>query len=156
MTDDLKDRYQFYIMNPRHTRGVEYSLWIQADDREYPILSSNTGGFATFASRDSDVGDGIEPTDEFLTLLSVACHEALSAIPHLYWDDSREFALDYMDTAESVYDGKVRRYEAWAAEVLAQQFTMGDELIPELEPLAQHAASYSEFDLPILHGDGDE
>jgi len=143
---DIKDKYRFYIMNPEHTNGVEYSLWVREDGYEYPVVSSNTGGFTTFNSREETVGDGIKPTDEFCELVGLATHESLCFMPNIYWGDNEHF----MRTVDIVYDGKMRQYEAWAAEVLAQQFVMSEDLIPELKPLAEHASTYTEWDIPIL------
>lgn len=148
---DIQERYSFHIMNPEKTKGVEYSLWIQEDGAEYPVVSSNTGGFTTFNSKSKTVGDGIEPTDEFCELVGLTTHESLCFMPNVYWSEG---AKDFLNTAEMVYDGKVRGYEVWAAKILAQQFVMGDELIPELKPLAEHVSSYTEWDIPVLEKDG--
>jgi len=66
---ELQDRYAFYIMNPAHEPGAEYSLWIREGDVEYPVVNSNTGGFVTFNSRFDEIGDAIELTEEFFYLI---------------------------------------------------------------------------------------
>jgi hypothetical protein len=144
----LQDRYRFYIMNPPHQRGVEYSLWMQEEGYEWPILSSNTGGFATFLSREKTVGDGIEPTEEFLNLLGLAFHEAMCFMPDIYFRDDH-FERRYM----SIYDDKPREYEVWAAQVLLNWMVTGEKLIPEFEPLARWAGKHTEFGVPVLDGD---
>lgn len=144
---ELKDTYRFYVLNPAHTPGVSYSLWVQEGGREHPIMQSNTGGFTTFNSKDTDVGDGIEPTDEFLRLVGCGFHEAMAFMPHLYMEQQ------FSESVEMWYDGKPREYEVWAAANLIQQFTMGERLFPELEPLAKFADRHSEFDLPVLHNE---
>lgn len=148
--EDLQDRYRFYIMNPRTTEGVEYSLWIQEEEYEYQILSSNTGGFEVFSSRYKDVGDGIEPTEEFFLLLGRATHEAMCYTPGTYFN-SHVFETDHFErTAQSIYDGKVREYEAYAACVLSHHFTAGEQWIPEFEPMIRWADQFTEFDIPLL------
>ncbi len=82
--DELRERYRFYIMNPQYQNGVEYSLWVQEDEFEYPVMCSNTGGFVTFNSRHKTVGDGIKPTEEFVDLLGLAFHEAMCFTPRRF------------------------------------------------------------------------
>lgn len=152
----LQDRYRFYIMNPRYTEGAEFSLWIQEDDYEYPVLSSNTGGFATFSSRSKTVGDGIEPTEAFLNLVGLGFHEAMCFVPEIYFRGDH-FERRYL----SLYDGKPRTYEVWAASVLIDWLATGRQEIPEFEPLAHWAGAHSKFGVPALGeepapGDRDE
>jgi hypothetical protein len=155
----LQERYAFYIMNPDQTKGVEYSFWIREGEYEYPILSSNTGGFATFTSRHDSVGDHIKPTVEFLSLVGYGVHEAMSFMPDLYFQTSSIPSMSgsnhFKRTVERTYDGKEREYEVWTAELLIQQFTMSEGLVvPELRPLAVWASKHTEFGVPAL-SDGD-
>lgn len=143
---ELSEKFRFYIMNPAHSKGVEYSMWVVDGEYEYPVMSSNTGGFVTFNSRHDTVGDHLEPTDEFLDLVGMAFHEAMSFMPPVYFQNGR-----FHDTAESVYDGAPRKYELWAAGTLVEYLsTPADEAIPELEPLAEWAGSFTEFDVPAF------
>ena len=148
--DELREQYRFYIMNPEHKQGVEYSLWIVEDEYEYPILSSNTGGFPTFNSREQTVGDGIKPTREFLRLVGVGAHEAMAFMPSIYG------RVQFQDTVESIYDGKRREYEAWAAHVIINWMTTGEQMIPEFRPLVEFAATHTEFGIPVLGEGNDE
>ena len=147
---ELQDRYRFYIMNPQYTEGVEYSLWIQEDDVEYPVLSSNTGGFPTFNSRSQTLGDGLEPTEEFLDLLGWGFHESQCFMPHIYFPDQ------FRETANMIYDGKPREYEAWAAHILIDWMNTPGTVIPELEPLAEGAGEWTEFSVPVLGDPADK
>jgi len=158
----LQDRYRFYIMNPKHTKGVEYSFWVREDEYEYPIISSNTGGFATFSSRHDSVGEHIKPTDEFLALVGYGTHEAMSFMPDIYFRESSIPGMDggshFEKSVKRTYDGKEREYELWTAELLIRQFTMSDDLVmPELKPLAVWASKHTEFGVPALSDqDNDE
>lgn len=154
---ELRGRYVFYIMNPPHTRGVEYSLWIREPERddtsdgdktgyEYPIMSSNTGGFTTFNSRHQTVGDGIRPSEEFFTLLGVGFHEAMCFMPHSYFE-GEHFETTYL----SIYADRPRLFEVWAAQVLITHFALGDEVIPELQELAKWSGSHTEFGVSALN-----
>lgn len=147
---DLRDRYTFYIMNPPSERGVEYSLWIREADAdgtryEFPIMSSNTGGFTTFHSRHETVGDGIRPSEEFFTLLGLGFHEAMCFMPHSYFQGGQ-----FETTYRSIYDERPRYFEVWAAQILISNFALADEVIPELEPLAEWAGSHTKFGVPAL------
>lgn len=141
----LQRRYRFYVMNPAHSQGVEYSLYFHDGESEWPILSSNTGGFVTFNSRLTSVGDGLEPTDEFFTLVGLGFHEAMCFMPDIYLRDDH-FERRYM----SIYDEKPREYEVWAAHVLIDWLATGEQEIPEFEPLAKWASEHSEFGVPVL------
>jgi len=145
---ELQDKYRFYILNPAYQKGAEYSLWMQEDDYEWPILSSNTGGFVTFNSRHKTVGEGIQPTEEFLNLLGLAFHEAMCFMPDIYFENGH-FRRRYL----SIYDDRSREYEVWAAHVLLNWMITGEQEIPEFEPLVQWAEQHSKFDVPVL---GDE
>lgn len=146
--EQLKEKYSFFINNPSSENGVEYSLFISTDDgKEYPILSSNTGGFITIYSHHDDFGDPIELSTEFFRLLRWATHEALSFMPNLYFERHED---EFYELAEDIYDGKEREFEVWLAYVLASQFTMGETLSEELRPLAEYTDEFTEFDVPIL------
>ena len=145
MRSDLRDRYRFYITNPAYTKGVSYSLWIQEDDCEYPILHSNTGGFTSFNSREKTVGNGIEPTEEFLDLLGIGFHEAMCFMPDSYFGGGR-----FEESYTSLYGGKPRHYEVWAAHAILKHIILNEEIIIELEPLAQWAGEHTEFSVPAL------
>jgi len=150
--DRLKERYAFYVMNPRHTKGVEYSLWVRTDGGdEYPILSSNTGGFATFNSRHDEVGDALEPTEQFLDLVGMAFHEAMVYGPAPFFRQMR-----FRDTANRIYNDAPREYEVWVGNVLVDWMCSEGEMIEELRPLCEWAASFSEFGMPRLEGGGDD
>lgn len=154
----LKNRHRFYIMNPAYTRGQEYSLWIRQSDGgetyEYPVMSSNTGGFVTFNSRHTGVGDGIEPTDEFLDALGICLHEALCFMPDMYFRNGDE--SQFIKTGYSIYDDAPREYELWAVQILVDWMcrSNGDN-IPELEPLVEWAASFTEMPVPRMGTDAD-
>lgn len=143
---ELQDLYTFFISNPAHTNGVNYTFWIDQGGYEFPVISSNTGGFATFNSESKEVGDGLEPTEEFFELVAYSTHEAMAFTPPTYFQSDRKF----LDLADNMYDGKVRDYEAWTANVIAHRLTMPGECIPELEPLAQWANHHTDFGIPFL------
>jgi hypothetical protein len=143
--EELQWRYQFYILNPARQPGVEYTFHVQEGGFEYPVMSSNTGGFTTFNSRHKSVGNGIRPTKEFLSLVGFGFHEAMCFMPDIYFRD------DHFDRrVQSIYDGKPREYEVWAAQVLIHEFVAGDMLAPEIEPLAEWAGTHTEFGVPVL------
>jgi len=146
----LKDRYRFYIMNPSHSRGVEYSLWVTGEEGEFPVVNSNTGGFVTFNSRSEEVGDALELSDEFYTLLGVGFHEMMCFTPPTY------FETRFEESYESIYDGKAREHEVWLAHILLDWMAAGEQVIPELRPLAEWANKHTEFGCPVLGGDGDD
>lgn len=148
---DLQGRYQFYVMNPAYEKGVNYSLWVQEDDYEYPVMNSNSGGFVTFNSRHKTIGDGIVPTEEFLSLVGYGFHEAMCFMPPIYFQDD-----DFERLYQNIYDGKPREYEVWAAHVLVRYFTGSGELMPELEPLAEWANKHTKFGMPILGEEADQ
>lgn len=148
---DLQARYEFYIMNPAQEPGVEYSLWVHEDGHEYPVMSSNTGGFVTFNTRHDIVGDGIEPTEEFLTLVGYGFHEAMCFMPDLYFRDDH-----YQNTVNRIYNGQERGHEVWAAAQLISWMAAGDQMIPELRPLVEWAGQHTEFGVPVLGGDDGE
>ena len=148
--EELRERYRFYVLNPSYTKGVNYSLWIQEGGDEYPVINSNSGGFTTFNSRSKDIGDGLKPTPEFLSVVGFGAHEAMCFMPDIY------FRGDHFERLyNGVYDDKPREYEVWAAHVIVHWITLGDQLFPELEPLARWADKHTEFGIPIL-AKGDE
>lgn len=140
----LREKYRFYIMNPAAKRGVEYSLWVREDGYEYPALTSNTGGFPTFCSRSTTIGDGIQPTEPFLDLVAYGTHEALSFMPSVYFESHGD---KFHDLAESLYDGKIREYEVWAAQILIRWMTLGETQMPEVDPLVAWADKHTEFNV---------
>lgn len=161
--DDLQDQYRFSILNPAQVPGQSYSLWYRYDDDDEQLaLNSETIGRATFYSRDNDIGEAIEPTEEFLTLVWMATHEAMCHTPLSYFsegpiigDPDIDYSSHFEKTAYGVYDDKPREYEVWAAQVLSDYFlTAKNTVTPELRPLAQWADKHTEFQVPALHGDG--
>lgn len=148
--EEIQERYRFYILNPAWIRGVEYSLWIQEDDVEFPVLSSNTGGFPTFNSRDTTIGQGIKPTREFASLVAYGAHEAMCFMPSIYFREDH-----FKRLYNNIYDEKTREYEVWAAQVIVDWMLTDDQLIPELEPLARWADRHTEFGIPILGDDSE-
>lgn len=146
----LQGQYRFYILNPASTEGVNYSLWVLDGDHEYPVMQSNTGGFVTFNSKDRSIGNGLQPTAEFLELVGVGFHEAMCFTPRLYFEGDH-----FERTVDMVYDGAERDYEVWAAAHLIREFALGSMLAPELEPLAEWAGWQTEFGVPVL-ADGDQ
>jgi hypothetical protein len=151
LRSELQDKYRFYIMNPPYKKGVEYSLWMQEDDYEWPILSSNTGGFVTFSSRHKTVGEEIQPTEEFLNLLGLAFHEAMCFMPDIYFENDH-FERRYL----SIYDDRPREHEVWAAHVLLNWMLTGRQEIPEFELLARWAGKHTKFGVPVLGDDETE
>lgn len=167
----LQTIYRLFVSNPPHTPGVCYSLWYRDDAGEYPILVSNTGGFPLWLSRSTAIGDGLEPTSEFLSVIGVGFHEAMCMTPPLYFDPPSdpedagpmaEWAADsvplsFARTVETAYDGTPREYEVWVASRVLPHITLGDVAMPELKPLAEWAGKHSEFGVPMLAGlDGGE
>lgn len=142
----LQENYRFYVMNPEHTRGVEYSLWICTENGEYPIISSNTGGFPSFYSRSPDVGDGLEPTDAFLDAVWMGAHEAMSFTPTTYFEGDY-----FQQTLDVAYDGKPREYEGWVTATLVDwMVNPNDEPILELKPFVRWADAHTEFEIPMM------
>lgn len=146
----LQEIYTFEIQNPDWTENYGYSMWVRNDGYEYPILTSASLGQATFLTRETEVGNSIEPTPEFLSLVGYGFHEACSFTPHVYFSDRFE------ETVDRAYDGKPRAYEVWAASQIISRLFRKDDYIPELEPLAQWADKHTEFECPFLGGDPDE
>lgn len=150
----LSQRYAFYITNPAGIEGYEYALWYtHPDGDEFPFLQSATLGWPVFASRDTDVGDGYEPTEDFFNLIAYAVHEAMSFTPVSYW----EHQLDKFERlADEMYDGKRRHYEYWAAFHISRRMTLAPDCCPEARPLALWANQHTDFGVPILSGYNDD
>lgn len=146
--NEIQNTYRFFIANPHHTPGVNYSFWIRDDNMDFPVIESNTGGFTTFNSRDTGIGDGIEPTREFIDLVGIGFHEAMCFTPATYFaNDSDHFHT----TVDMVYDGSVREYEAWCASELVKHMVIGNNTsIPELAPLYVWSDIHTEFGCPAL------
>jgi len=141
----LKDQYQLYIQNPSSHQGVSFSLWYQTPDYEYPVLNSNSGNFPVFSSRHKTFGDGIEPTDEFFSLIGIGFHESMSFMPHIYLEGEH-----FNRTVQNVYGNKTRQHEIWIAHTLINWLASAQEPIPELRPIAQWANRHTEFGVPCL------
>ena len=146
---ELQERYAFYLLNPARKPGVEYSLWVRADDGEFPVINSNTGGFVTFNSRSDTVGDALELTEEFFHLVGFGFHEAMCFMPDIYFRDDH-----YDRRYASIYDGAPRKHEVWLAHVLIDWMCRPGQMVPELRPLCEWASEFSEFDMPRLGEDG--
>lgn len=145
--ETLRDTYQFYILNPCREKGANYSLWVSDTTGEYPIVDSNTGGFVTFNSRSETVGDALDLSDEFYTLLGLGFHEMMCFTPPTY------FETRFEESYNSIYGGKPREHEVWLAHLLLDWMVTGQQVIPELVPLADWAGKHTEFGVPVLDGD---
>lgn len=149
--EELQERYAFYLMNPAQHEGVNYSLWYLDEHGEFPIIQSNTGGFTTFNSRSTNFGDALDLTSEFFNLVAFGLHEAMCFMPDIY------FRGDHFERLyESIYEGKPRKHEVWAAHTIIAWMAGDDEVIPELRPLVEWAADHTEMPVPVLESDPDE
>jgi hypothetical protein len=139
--DKLQKKYNFYLTNPRDRPGMEYSLYVNSNGREYVFLSSNTLGYPTFHSRFTEIGDDIELTGDFFEALWMAVHDQLAFTPTAYSEDQ------FNNVIETAYGEKEPQHERWLVQVLSQDMVWNDEVIPELKPLYQWCDKHTKFHL---------
>lgn len=144
--DELREQYNFTILNPSHNDGQAWALWIRNGDHEWPIYRVGGVGHTMF-SRHQTAGQEnfVLPTDDFFGMLTTLTHEALVTFPSVY------FAEGHCEqTIEETY-AKAPEHEKTIATVLAEWFTKPtEEYVPEYVPLARHAARNTRMNVPYL------
>lgn len=136
----IGDNYHFYVTNPRARPHVSYSMWMNTERGEFPVMS-NTGGdnLLNSATHATDGRIAISDAESFVNAVGYSFHQCICF--------ARLDAELIDETIESMYDDPCPDHERWAIHLIVSHL-MGPKMFPEFEPFAEYANNCTEFGVP--------